>query len=727
MFTDSSSDPNSPPISSASSLSSPYPSFLADASVLSESGSFNEEVVKRLNTPHIKKNRAEFLQAWEELVKIEKEQGKTATSGIQTRRQLSDNRKIISEKVNNTLKLYTYTLFEKELNPTGNFGIETLTVAIDNLRVYIGTLKGESKELNDLIQKIKLVNGKENEFKSRRFRVFRHELLIKQVESEEKIVSLNKEVLTIEAKAKKNLDQAQSNLHNQLASLGLELEKGKEDLIISNTKVKDSEEQTLRLIEKNKQQAQEISKLQDEIHQLKLKTPLISQLKKKFKLDSSMSQDPNTSPTASTSNLFSFYPLNTTTTTVVTSSPSPPPIPSTSNSLVSYPQQVVPTTSITSPITSTMTTVPTGQDAVAFRLGELFSREDKKSIPFFKGSSSDQLVTEWLKEAERTARNNNWTDEQKIRNFSDRLKSEAADWHVEYLDLKTTPANPTLTNYNEWKEDLIKRFIDEADLDKLRSKLQKLKQLPEQKTKAFIGKINSLYDSIYGKEKLVSANADQETKDLASQIRKMRDQEKMKVLLRGLLPKIKQELRSRIKQDTTYEEMCKLASVAENVVINMELSEEKGINAVIEGISHHEIQQDKEIEILRSKVEQLSTAINSTNKSQEKEPTIAVADIHRSRSPSRDRQSSRPGGRVHFRSSDRSRSAERPNREQGTVHPYSRGRSYSSDRTSYRQRSPMTVPQHIYTYKLQSSKFFKTFTLTTTEQKYSRKSAAISV
>jgi hypothetical protein len=39
-------------------------------------------------------------------------------------------------------------------------------------------------------------------------------------------------------------------------------------------------------------------------------------------------------------------------------------------------------------------------------LGELFSREDKKSIPAFKGKRIDKLITEWLKPAKHVARNN---------------------------------------------------------------------------------------------------------------------------------------------------------------------------------------------------------------------------------------------------------------------------------------------------------------------------------
>ena len=129
------------------------------------------------------------------------------------------------------------------------------------------------------------------------------------------------------------------------------------------------------------------------------------------------------------------------------------------------------------------------------KLGELFSREEKKTIPIYKGKSTDKLVTDWLKDAERVARNNNWTPDQKIRFFSDRLGGEALDWHMEYVDNR-----PTL-NFPDWKRDFIARFRDEADIDKLKNKLQTLKQKPEQRTRAFIAKINEQFNSIHGKER----------------------------------------------------------------------------------------------------------------------------------------------------------------------------------------------------------------------------------
>ncbi|KAK4003831.1 hypothetical protein OUZ56_005583 [Daphnia magna] len=128
-------------------------------------------------------------------------------------------------------------------------------------------------------------------------------------------------------------------------------------------------------------------------------------------------------------------------------------------------------------------------------LGELFSREDKKSIPPFKGKSTDKLITEWLKGAEHVARNNDWDDNQKLRFFSDRLKGEALEWHGEYSEEQGEELN-----YGDWREAIIERFQDAFDLATLKKKLLKLKQKPEENCRAFVSRLNSLYDSIEGKK-----------------------------------------------------------------------------------------------------------------------------------------------------------------------------------------------------------------------------------
>ena len=103
-------------------------------------------------------------------------------------------------------------------------------------------------------------------------------------------------------------------------------------------------------------------------------------------------------------------------------------------------------------------------------LGEIFSREDKKSIPAFKGKSTDKLITEWLKAAEHVARNNNWDEDKKIRFFSDRLKGEALEWHDNYAEEQGNHLN-----YEDWRKDIIERFQDSFDLAALRKKLHTLK------------------------------------------------------------------------------------------------------------------------------------------------------------------------------------------------------------------------------------------------------------
>ena len=107
---------------------------------------------------------------------------------------------------------------------------------------------------------------------------------------------------------------------------------------------------------------------------------------------------------------------------------------------------------------------------------------------------------------------------------------------------------------------------------------------------------------------------------------------KKKILLKGLSPKIKQELWPRTNRDNTYAELYEHAYTAESVVINKDLNEDKGLTAVIAGMSHHERRQDKEIEILRNQIETMK--INDANTKQElqgQETTIAVADRYQPR------------------------------------------------------------------------------------------------
>ncbi len=222
-------------------------------------------------------------------------------------------------------------------------------------------------------------------------------------------------------------------------------------------------------------------------------------------------------------------------------------------------------------------------------LGELFSREDKKSIPTFKGKSTDKLITEWLKAAEHVARNNDWDDNQKIRFFSDRLKGEALEWHENYVETQGDDLN-----YDDWRYEIIERFQDSFDLAALRKKFNKLKQKPEENCRAFVSRLTSLYDSIEGKmEKFDDKNKTEVEDALHSVVKKMRDDIKIKTLLQGLLPKVKAELYLRMPEDfNDFDQLCKQLFISEQILQNKENNDDKEITTVIAGITHHEKQQD---------------------------------------------------------------------------------------------------------------------------------------
>jgi hypothetical protein len=78
-------------------------------------------------------------------------------------------------------------------------------------------------------------------------------------------------------------------------------------------------------------------------------------------------------------------------------------------------------------------------------LRELYSHDERKSIPVFKGKRGEQLVNNWLKEAERVAQSAGWNATEKIKYFSDRLRSHAADLHSEYMERAQDK-----DDYEEW-------------------------------------------------------------------------------------------------------------------------------------------------------------------------------------------------------------------------------------------------------------------------------------
>ena len=112
-----------------------------------------------------------------------------------------------------------------------------------------------------------------------------------------------------------------------------------------------------------------------------------------------------------------------------------------------------------------------------------------------------------------------------------------------------------------------------------------------------MSRLNSLYDTIEGKaDKLDDCNKTVVENHLFSKVKKMRDDVKTRILLQGLLPKIKAELYLRISTDfNDFEKLYEQFFVSEQILQNKEINEDKELTAVIAGITHHEKQQDEEL------------------------------------------------------------------------------------------------------------------------------------
>ena len=228
--------------------------------------------------------------------------------------------------------------------------------------------------------------------------------------------------------------------------------------------------------------------------------------------------------------------------------------------------------------------------------------------------------------------------------------------------------NPT---YSVWKKSFLKRFHDEADIQRLRTKLTQLKQHADQRARAYVARLDSLYIAINGKDIVLNEGADANSKHVTNIIIKMRDKERMNILLRGLLPKLKTEVWRRISLNPDYKILCNTVYESEGILLSQDLTERNPVRTV-EDIA-------LEIEVIRKKLENLNLNCNGNSQDKDIETASAIAHVdivadlnQTTKSKTRQDQTARfyarkgrsPSAPINSdRSRDRSRSRNRNSRE----------------------------------------------------------------
>jgi hypothetical protein len=161
---------------------------------------------------------------------------------------------------------------------------------------------------------------------------------------------------------------------------------------------------------------------------------------------------------------------------------------------------------------------------------------------------------------------------------------------------------------------------------------------------------------------------------------------KTKILLQGLLPKIKAELYLRMPTDfNDFEKLCEQLFISEQILQNKESNEDKKLTAVITGIAHHEKQQDEELtqqklEIgsLKQKLAELETFSKRQHSSQEQLAIVEAVDHYDSRRSSFLDRHPRRDTREQFSRPSSSQSRDSSfSRQQGRSNSYSCSRDQS--------------------------------------------------
>ncbi|EFX66896.1 hypothetical protein DAPPUDRAFT_115918 [Daphnia pulex] len=662
--------------------------------------------------------RETFLSQWNELIKLTKDVAdKTSTRRV-TRSDFLAKQKDIKSQVYNSLKQYTYEFYKKELGGSQYITGEAKEKVVDDLASYLVQLKGDSLVYNPLIQNIRTAHSKEVEFRNKAFKVFRRELIFKQLSIENYANSLEAQLETQKAKnclvdntrltaevdnlqlsnvklatriaeLKSKVENQQTSgesksFFNEYEAVKSDLEKMEDELSTKDEYIKnlkdtltqlenDSKEKVKQLVDsynalsikhdilenscktadsevielKNKnsqltaqlnkvindnlanltdlsdqnvQLTTQLTKLQQDVATKQLSVDCLRQTNKGLNIDIATLQQQLAQQTAQIT-----QPPNMTPTPPTPPNPPTPPTAPIQNPLNQQQRQRTPSPD------------PNNVPLSKSHLRELYSQDERKSIPVYKGKRGDQLINNWFKDAERVAQSAGWSAKDKIKYFSDRLRGDAADWHSEYIDHAADKED-----YDAWEKALINRFLTETEIENLKKQLNELKQTPDQSTQIYVSRLNHLYDIIHGKEiVLYETIAPPEAVVLARSLRKIRGEAKQKILLKGLLPKIVQVVWTRINVNSSYEDVCDIVYAAETIVNRMEQNEDKSLKATI---------------------------------------AVAITEAYnRHRSPSGDRRRSNSESRIRFQQPLHHRPSQENN--------YSRERG--RDSTYYRSRSPV--------------------------------------
>jgi hypothetical protein len=180
-------------------------------------GEFEVSVNKYIRSlpQHVVEIRDTFLKNWNDLIQTNSNK---ELAGERTSRSVYLTRsKEVKDKVYISLKEYTFELYKKDFASLKSISEKTDEKEKELLE-HLNSLPGDQSKFINLFKDITTAHSKNIDFRNKAFKIFRRELIFKQIELEEELQSNKQELDKAQKHTEREVDKVRVDLSRKLVT-----------------------------------------------------------------------------------------------------------------------------------------------------------------------------------------------------------------------------------------------------------------------------------------------------------------------------------------------------------------------------------------------------------------------------------------------------------------------------------------------------------------------------
>jgi hypothetical protein len=162
---------------------------------------------------HVVAIRDTFIKNWNDLIQINS--NKELPGERTSRSAYITKSKEIKDKVYRSLKEYTFELYKKDFESLKSISEKT-DEKEKELLDYLNSLPGDQSKFINLFKDITKAHSKNVDFRNKAFKIFRRELVFKQIELEEELQSNKQELDKAQKRTEREIDKVRVDLSRKL-------------------------------------------------------------------------------------------------------------------------------------------------------------------------------------------------------------------------------------------------------------------------------------------------------------------------------------------------------------------------------------------------------------------------------------------------------------------------------------------------------------------------------